>query len=186
MKDPTNPHNEGSVFLYKFGKKIFDKIMEAMQPEFEDETPINPFDFWQGANFKLKIVKKDGYWNYDKSEFEAPAPLLSDDDAMEAIWKKQYSLAGLTAEDQFKSYEDLERRLKYVLGQKSRTPSPADEETEYDDYAAKESAERQIQESLSRSKPDFNSPDITASAPVVSKDEDEDDALSYFQKLAES
>ena len=120
VKDPTNPHNEGGVFLYKFGKKIFDKIMEAMQPEFEDETPINPFDFWQGANFKLKIVKKDGYWNYDKSEFEAPAPLLSDDDAMEAIWKKQYSLAGLTAEDQFKSYEDLERRLKYVLGQKSR------------------------------------------------------------------
>ena len=105
---------------------------------------------------------------------------------MEAIWKKQYSLAGLTAEDQFKSYEDLERRLKYVLGQKSRTPSPADEETEYDDYAAKESAERQIQESLTRSKPDFNSPDITASTPVASKDEDEDDALSYFQKLAES
>ena len=186
VQDKANPQNEGKVFLYKFGKKIFDKIMEAMQPEFEDETPINPFDFWQGANFKLKIVKKDGYWNYDKSEFEAPAPLLSDDDAMEAIWKKQYSLAGLTAEDQFKSYEDLERRLKYVLGQKSRTPSPADEETEYDDYAAKESAERQIQESLTRSKPDFNSPDITASTPVASKDEDEDDALSYFQKLAES
>ena len=104
---------------------------------------------------------------------------------MEAIWKKQYSLAALTAEDQFKSYEDLERRLKYVLGQKSRSTSPADEETEYDDYAAKETAERQIQESLSRSKPDFNAPDITASAPSP-KSDDEDDALSYFQKLAES
>ena len=76
VKDPTNPQNEGGVFLYKFGKKIFDKIMEAMQPEFEDETPINPFDFWQGANFKLKIVKKDGYWNYDKSEFDVVSPLL--------------------------------------------------------------------------------------------------------------
>ena len=82
--------------------------MEAMQPEFEDETPINPFDFWQGANFKLKIVKKDGYWNYDKSEFDAVSPLLEDDDALEALWKKQYSLAAVTAADQFKSYEDLE------------------------------------------------------------------------------
>ena len=118
VKDPTNPANEGKVFLFKYGKKIFDKIMEAMQPEFEDETPINPFDFWQGANFKLKIVKKDGFWNYDKSEFDSVAPLLDDDDALEAIWKKEYSLAAVTAADQFKSYEDLERRLKYVLGKK--------------------------------------------------------------------
>ena len=118
VKDPANPSNEGGVFLYKFGKKIFDKIQEAMQPEFEDESPINPFDFWQGANFKLKIVKKDGFWNYDKSEFDSVAPLLDDDDALEAIWKKEYSLAAVTAADQFKSYEDLERRLKYVLGKK--------------------------------------------------------------------
>ena len=118
VKDPTNPANEGKVFLFKYGKKIFDKIMEAMQPEFEDESPINPFDFWQGANFKLKIVKKDGFWNYDKSEFDSVAPLLDDDDALEAIWKKEYSLAAVTAADQFKSYEDLERRLKYVLGKK--------------------------------------------------------------------
>ena len=86
-----------------------------MQPEFEDETPINPFDFWQGANFKLKIVKKDGYWNYDKSEFDKVSPLLEDDDALEALWKKQYSLAAVTAADQFKSYDDLQKRLKYVL-----------------------------------------------------------------------
>ena len=85
VKDPVNPHNEGGVFLFKFGKKIFDKLTAAMQPEFEDETPINPFDFWQGANFKLKIRKVDGYWNYDKSEFDAPAPLLDDDDALEAL-----------------------------------------------------------------------------------------------------
>ena len=131
VKDPTNPQNEGGVFLYKFGKKIFDKIQEAMQPEFEDETPINPFDFWQGANFKLKIVKKDGYWNYDKSEFEAPSPLLEDDDALEALWKKQYSLAAVTAGDQFKSYEDLKKRLDYVLGRgKLPTRRVFDEELE--------------------------------------------------------
>ena len=83
VKDSANPHNEGKVFLYKFGKKIFDKIMEAMQPEFEDEQPINPFDFWQGANFKLKIKKVAGYWNYDSSEFDRVGPLLDDDDALE-------------------------------------------------------------------------------------------------------
>ena len=83
VKDPVNPQNEGKVFLFKYGKKIFDKVMASMQPEFEDETPINPFDFWQGANFKLKIRKVDGYWNYDKSEFESVSPLLDDDDALE-------------------------------------------------------------------------------------------------------
>ena len=104
VKDPANPQNEGKVFLYKFGKKIFDKIMGAMQPEFEDEEAINPFDFWQGANFKLKIVKKDGYWNYDKSEFDRPGPLLDDDDALEALWKKAYSLTQFLGADQFKTY----------------------------------------------------------------------------------
>ena len=95
VKDSTNPENEGRVFLFKYGKKIHDKILAAMQPEFEDETPINPFDFWEGADFKLKIRKLDGYWNYDKSEFDSVAPLLDDDEALEAIWKKQYSLACL-------------------------------------------------------------------------------------------
>ena len=182
VKDPTNPQNEGKVFLFKYGKKIFDKIMEAMQPEFEDETPINPFDFWQGANFKLKIVKKDGYWNYDKSEFGSAEPLLDDDDALEALWKKQYSLTAITAPDQFKSYEELEKRLQYVLGQKG-TPrmSSVEEETEYDNYTEnKESAVvKELEESYARSK--------SPSLPVVSKetDEDEDDALAYFQRLAE-
>jgi len=136
VKDPANPQNEGKVFLYKFGKKIFDKIMEAMQPEFEDETPINPFDFWQGANFKLKLKKVAGYWNYDSSEFDRPSPLLDDDEAMEAIWKKQYSLTAFTAPDQFKSYDELKKRLDYVLGNKSTRRSTVEEETEYDNYAA--------------------------------------------------
>ena len=173
VKDPTNPQNEGGVFLYKFGKKIFDKVMEAMQPEFEDETPINPFDFWQGANFKLKIVKKDGYWNYDKSEFDKVSPLLEDDDALEALWKKQYSLAAVTAPDQFKSHEDLEKRLKYVLGQKPPARRVFDEELEDES------------EGRGSFTPDFKSKAPVAATSVASASEDEDDALSYFQKLAE-
>ena len=173
VKDPTNPQNEGGVFLYKFGKKIFDKVMEAMQPEFEDETPINPFDFWQGANFKLKIVKKDGYWNYDKSEFDAVSPLLEDDDALEALWKKQYSLAAVTAADQFKSYDDLKKRLDYVLGAKPATRRVFDEELEDES------------EGRGTFTPDFKSKAPVAVAPVASASADEDEALSYFQKLAE-
>ena len=180
VKDPTNPQNEGKVFLFKYGKKIFDKIMEAMQPEFEDESPINPFDLWQGANFKLKIVKKDGYWNYDKSEFGPSEPLLSDDDAMEALWKKEYSLAAVTAPDQFKSYEELEKRLKMVLGQKP-TNRRMDEEVEDEDndrgtYTPDFKSSRRESQS-DEIKETFNSLD--------SSSEDEDDALSYFQKLAE-
>ena len=117
VKDPANPSNEGKVFLYKFGKKIFDKIQEAMQPEFEDENAINPFDFWGGADFKIKIKKVAGFWNYDSSEFASPSPLLNgDDDALEALWKKEYSLQELVSADKFKSYDDLKTRLEYVLG----------------------------------------------------------------------
>jgi hypothetical protein len=146
--------------------------MEAMQPEFEDETPINPFDFWGGANFKLKLKKVQGYWNYDSSEFDKVAPLLDDDDALEALWKKEYSLSDITATDQFKDYEQLQNRLKMVLGQKSTR--------RFDEELEDES------EGRGSFTPDFKSkapePDIT---PTKSADSDEDDALSYFQKLAE-
>ena len=101
VSDPKHPENEGKVFLFRFGKKIFDKCMEAMQPAFEDETAINPFDFWKGANFKLKIRKVDGYWNYDKSEFEAPSELFDDDDKLEEVWGKQYALSEFTATTNF-------------------------------------------------------------------------------------
>ena len=176
VRDQVNPQNEGKVFLFKYGKKIFDKVMEAMQPEFEDESPINPFDFWQGANFKLKIVKKDGFWNYDKSEFDAVSPLLEDDDALEALWKKQYSLTAVTAPDQFKTYDVLEKRLKYVLGQGRPAPRRLDEELEDES------------EGRGSFKPDFKTrkAEETVTAAVSSASEDEDDALSYFQKLAES
>ena len=173
VKDPANPDNEGKVFLFKYGKKIFDKVMEAMQPEFEDETPINPFDFWQGANFKLKIVKKDGYWNYDKSEFDKVGPVLEDDDALEGLWKKQYSLSAVTAPDQFKTYEDLEKRLKYVLGKKPAPRYIPDNELEDESEGKYAVAEKVVAQAVS-------------TPAVASVDSDEDDALSYFQKLADS
>ena len=180
VKDPTNPQNEGGVFLYKFGKKIFDKVMDVMQPEFEDENAINPFDFWQGANFKLKIVKKDGYWNYDKSEFDRVSPLLDDDDALEALWKKQYSLTDVVAPDKFKSYEDLNKRLQYVLGKKNTKSVKFDEETSNEEENTRGSFTPNFGSS------EGNTPKKEASArtePATSKDED--DALSYFQRLAE-
>ena len=182
VRDTTNPANEGKVFLFKYGKKIFDKIMEAMQPEFEDETPINPFDFWAGANFKLKLQKKDGFWNYDKSEFDSPSPLLDDDDALEAIWKKQYSLTAFVAADQFKSYDDLKKRLDYVLGNRNTNrPTPTQEETDYDSYAAvekKKVTEEEVLKKLETSYQESKAVNETAA--------EDDDPLSYFAKLAES
>ena len=181
VKDSANPHNEGQVFLYKFGKKIFDKITAAMQPEFEDEDPINPFDFWAGANFKLKIKKVAGYWNYDSSEFDRQSALLDDDDAMEAIWKKEYSLAELVAPDQFKSYDELKKRLDYVLGN-APSRSRVNEDLE-DESEGRGSFTPDFKSSTppASSGGGFNDPDITPS----NTSEDEDDALSYFAKLAE-
>ena len=173
VKDPANPSNEGGVFLYKFGKKIFDKIQESMQPEFEDENAINPFDFWQGADFKIKIKKVAGFWNYDSSEFAAVSPLLPDDEALEALWKKEYSLQELVSSDKFKSYDDLKTRLAYVLGNKSK-PSSFVEEDNF----------RGELEDLSEGRHKVAAPTPVAVA-APSNDEDEDDALSYFQKLAE-
>ena len=186
VKDPANPQNEGKVFLFKYGKKIFDKIMEAMQPEFEDETPINPFDFWQGANFKIKIVKKDGYWNYDKSEFGSVEPLLDDDDALESLWKKEYSLTAITAPDQFKSYEELERRMNMVLGLKNSSPARSravvEQEDDLEEFAQTPTHQDRVVEELEQSYARSKSPSLPK---ITQDDEDEDDALSYFQKLAE-
>ena len=182
VKDPANPQNEGGVFLFKFGKKIFDKIMSSMQPEFEDEDPINPFDFWQGADFKIKIKKVAGYWNYDSSEFARPGTLGDLDDAeLEEIWKKEYSLAELTAAEQFKSYDDLKKRLDYVLG---NTPSRrrVDEEVENED----DTRGSYSPDFGSRSKPvPQDLKDELSSLSSSSSTDDEDDAMSYFQKLAE-
>jgi len=184
VQDKANPQNEGKVFLYKFGKKIFDKIMEAMQPEFEDETAINPFDFWQGANFKLKLKKVAGYWNYDASEFASTGPLLDDDDAMEAIWKQEHSLTAFVADDQFKSYDELKKRLDYVLGNKAQARQEA-QETEYDNYAATERksvSEEEVMQKLEDSYKAAKEPSVTETSSV----DDDDDPMSYFAKLADS
>ena len=116
VSDPKNPENEGQIKLYKYGKKIFDKISEAMNPEFADETPLNPFDFWEGANFKIKIRQVEGYRNYDKSEFDSITPVDGDDDKLEALWKKEYSLKEFLDPKQFKSYDALKAKLDKVLG----------------------------------------------------------------------
>ncbi len=178
VKDPANPQNEGKVFLYKFGKKIFDKLTAAMQPEFEDEEAIDPFDFWQGANFKLKAKNVAGYRNYDSSEFAAQGALLDDDDAMEAVWKKQYSLAELVAADQFKSYDELKKRLDYVLGSKGsrRVDEEVAEEEDYSRGPAPSLGD-DLRIELSNLQP-------VRRAAAVEEDED-DDALSYFARLAE-
>mgnify|MGYP001356478799 CR=1 FL=1 len=164
VNDPKHPENNGKVFLFRYGKKIFDKIMAAMQPEFEDETPINPFDFWEGANFKLKIRKVDGYWNYDKSEFDSVSALLDDDAKLDSTWKTQYPLADFHAPSNFKSYEELKKRLDDVL---SGTVTA--------------SAVSMMDEDVVET-PQFKS-EPEPSIPEVSQEED-DDTMSYFQKLA--
>jgi hypothetical protein len=171
VQDKAHPENEGKVFLFKYGKKIFDKISAAMQPEFDDETPIDPFDFWGGANFKLKITKKDGYWNYDKSEFDSPGTLGNfDDDVLESIWKKAYSLEEFVKPEAFKSYEQLDTRLKAVLGKK---PVKQDESYDNEDEGSAPPLTESLRDelnSISSNKSSFD---------------DEDDTLSYFQRLAE-
>ncbi len=164
VRDPAHPENEGKVFLYKFGKKIYDKITAAMQPEFEDETPINPFDLWEGANFKLKICKVAGFWNYDKSEFDSVSALDSDDAKLEAIWKEENSLTAFTNEDQFKTYEELQTRLNEVLGTNKRAAVPTVDDEEYEPVAA-----------------------VAAATPTPASKAvaDDDDQLSYFARLAE-
>ena len=116
VKDPNNPDNEGKVFLFRYGKKIFDKLNDLMNPEFDDEEPVNPFDFWDGCNFKLKIRQVEGYRNYDKSEFDKPSAISNDDSELENIWKSEHSLQTFLEPKNFKSYDDLKNRLNRVLG----------------------------------------------------------------------
>jgi hypothetical protein len=161
VEDPKNPENEGKVFLYKYGKKIFDKINESMNPQFEDEKAINPFDLWKGANFKLKIRKVEGYQNYDKSEFESPSVLNSfDDEKLEQIWKSEHSLKEFLTPENFKTYDELKAKLDKVLGLNGAAPMPRTT-VEQAKAAPKKAAE-----------------------PEVNLDGDEDD-LAYFSKLAE-
>ena len=157
VSDPANPENEGKVFLFRFGKKIFDMINDKMTPEFEDETPVNPFDLWEGCNFRLRARQKDGFRNYDKSEFDSPSPLKDDDEELERIWNTQYSLAELVAPDQFKSYDELKARFEKVIGGSGVSTSATDS---------------------------FDEP--TANYEESTSVDEGDDSLDYFKKLAEN
>jgi len=175
ISDPSAPDNEGKVMLYRFGKKIFDKIMDSMQPQFPDEVPVNPFDMWKGADFTLKIRKVEGYPNYDASAFKSPSPISSDDDTLEAYYNKQYDLSEWSDAKNYKTYDELKARLAVVLGESS-TPMTA-----------------RVIESLDQTAntPSFpaQTPTDIASAPdpVIKTAEssmDDDDTMSYFAKLA--
>ena len=167
VSDAKHPENEGKVFLFRYGKKIFDKIMESMQPQFADEKAINPFDFWEGANFKLKIRKVDGYWNYDKSEFDSPTAILDNEDAIESLWKTQYPLNEFTGESNFKSYDELKTRLDTVLSGKTTVGNVTDS-IEEETVAV----------------PRVDTTPSEAPKVATSVDSEDQDSMDYFNKLA--
>jgi hypothetical protein len=173
ISDPKNPANEGKVFKYRFGKKIFEALKEAISPAFEDETAINPFDLrGEGANFKIKIRKVDGYWNYDKSEFDKPAPLFDDENKLSVIYTQLHSLSGIIAPSEFKTYEELKEKLQRVLGSAGTT-----------------STAESIAEDLDEVPWSNVNTDTVAAEPVISSAEstpqvEEDDAMDYFKNLA--
>ena len=166
INDAKHPENEGQVKLFKFGKKIFDKITEAMKPEFEDEKPINPFDFWEGANFKLKIRKVDGFWNYDKSEFDSSSAIADNDESIEEIWNKQFPLKPFLAPENFKSYDELKAKLDKVLTGSGNSGTAEDVAIP----PVTQAVAPVVQET------------VDTSSPV---DDDSDETLDYFSKLAE-
>ena len=166
VKDPANPENEGQVKLYKFGKKIFDKLNEKMNPEFEDETATNPFDFWEGADLKLKIRNVEGYRNYDKSEFAEVSPLLEGDDAkLETVYDSMFSLQEFLDRKHFKTYAELQAKLDMVLGLAGSTPT-----------SSVVTAEENVVEMPKQKE---------VSAPKIESSDSDDENLSFFEKLAE-
>lgn len=175
ISDPAKPECEGKVFLYKYGKKIFDKIMDVMQPQFEDETPINPFDFWEGANFKLKIRNVEGYRNYDKSEFDKPTPLFDGDDAkLEAVYTSLYSLGEFIDPKNYKSYAELEKKMYEVLGE-STSGSSGNHAAAVNETAKPSALPTQDTE---------EEDDIPMSFDSDAEEESADDTMAYFAKLA--
>jgi len=176
VKDSGNPDNDGKVFLYQFGKKIFDKLNDLMNPQFEDETPVNPFDLWEGANFRLKIRKFEGYPNYDKSEFDGPSPLSENDDELERVYNSEHSLQELIEPKNFKSYAELKTKLYRVLAldEQASTPTTA----ENDDLDLSNMGNTQS------AAPAPSMPSAAAEpASSLSMDDDDDD-LSIFKELA--
>ena len=175
IKDGANPENDGKVFLYQFGKKIFDKLNDLMNPQFEDETPVNPFDLWEGANFRLKIRQFEGYPNYDKSEFDAPSALSDDDAELERIWKQQHSLQELLDPKNFKSYAELKAKLYRVLAmdEEPSTPSMATDDSDDLDLS-----------NMGNTQQAAPAPAAPVAEPATSMSMDDDDDLSIFKELA--
>lgn len=171
IKDPANPENEGKVFLFRYGKKIFDKIKDLMSPQFEDEKPVNIYDFDTGANFKLKIRNVEGYRNYDKSEFESPSALSDDNDYLEKIWNSQHSLQQFLDPKHFKSYDELKKKLQMVLHGSSTTKRAEEVSLENDSIPAPKA---QV----------VSKPASKAVPPKEVDFDDDDESLSYFAKLA--
>lgn len=175
VNDPGNPANEGKVFLYQYGKKIFDKLMDAMQPEFADEDPLNPFDFWEGANFKLKIRDVEGYRNYDKSEFAKISPLSESDEELEKIYGQMYDLSEFTDPKSYKSYDELNARLMTVLGQSATSGAPTMKQ------------ERQLGEEMAPREMKREEPSTAEDLSLSTTDTDladDGDTMSYFASLA--
>lgn len=176
IEDSINPENNGKVFLFRYGKKIFDKLNEAMNPQFADEQPINPFDLWSGANFKLKIRNADGYRNYDKSEFAAAGPLFKDDEKLEQLWNKEYGLQEFVDPKNFKSYDELKEKLYRVLGISNNSFAAKSESTQQASKSFNDDAEEQFPTK-------FKSQEQRAPA-AVQDDDDDDEGLEFFKRLA--
>lgn len=179
IKDSGNPENEGKVFLFKYGKKIWDKLNDLMNPSFEDEKPVNPFDLWEGANFRLKIRMFEGYPNYDKSEFDSPSALFEDDDEIEKIWKQSHSLKDVIDPKNFKPYDELKAKLHRVLG---IVGADADLRSK-----ASASAEEDLYDELDMSKAQPSKKEAPAPAmkeQASSVDEEDDDDLEFFRNLS--
>jgi hypothetical protein len=177
VSDPSNKDNDGKVFLFKFGKKIFDKLQDAMNPT-DDEPKINPFDFWQGANFKLKAAMVDGYVSYEKSAFQPASELFDGDDKrLEALWKTQYALQPFVANDQFKSYEELKGRMDQVLRGGSEGSAARAEEAIPEDFRSKM---KSVAAPVAEEKPAKKAP-----AKAAKGEEEDEDAFAYFKKLAD-
>ena len=182
VKDPTNPQNEGKVFLYKFGKKIFDKLNAAMNPEFEDETPINPFDFWEGANFKLKCRNGDGgYRTYEPSSFDEVSPLLTDDDALEGVWKSEKSLQDIIDPKNFKSYSELKAKLYKVLALDGGSHAPT---TKAEDDDVEMNFTPKFEERSAPAQAEASSPTMAEESFKAPASTDDDDDLDFFKGLA--
>jgi len=167
IKDSANPENEGKVMLFKFGKKIWDKLNLAMNPEFEDEKPLNPFDLWEGANFKVKIRNVEGYRNYDKSEFDTPSPLFEDDAELEKTWRQEHKLQPFIARSEFKSYDELKAKLNRVLG--------------LEGGAAKQAQTPWHEEAETKPAPQAKT---LAAKPAPVMEDDDDESMEFFKKLA--